>query len=159
MKSLRLKLAAALLLALSVTALAWAADLTITAASTKPSTGAQLDASHYAGEAITAGQPLYVKAADGLCYLADANASSATATVVGIAANGAAIGQPVTYQKAGSMTIGATLTKGEKYCVSATAGKICPFADLTTGDYISELGTASSASVLSVKINVTGIQK
>jgi hypothetical protein len=160
MKTLKLKLAAALLLALSLSAGLWAADLTITAASCVPATtGAQFDISHVAGEAITAGQPVYVKAADSKLYKADANASSATAAAVGIAVCNAAAGQPCAFQKGGDLTIGGTMTKGAIYYVSETAGGICPEADLMAGDYVTQLGYAKSTTVLTVRVNATGVQK
>ena len=46
------------------------------------------------------------------------------------------------------ITIGATLTAGTAYYLSATAGGICPFADLGAGDRVIFLDIAKSTSVL-----------
>lgn len=102
-----------------------------------------------AGEAITAGQTVYKKASDGKMYKADANASSATAECKGIATCDAnAAGVAVSWQKSGTLTIGAaaSITAGATYFVSATAGGICPEADLTTGHYVTYLGVGNSAN-------------
>src|SRR3954467_13132210 len=101
------------------------ANLTVTAASVLASSTA-LKLQGIAGETITAGQPLYKNAtASNRLKLADANASAATSAVVGIALNSASAGQPVTYvYDDNAFTPGATLTVGQAYCVSATAGAI-----------------------------------
>ena len=69
------------------------ADISVTAASVVAASGDQKTLN--AGEAITAGQVVYIKA-DGLFWLADANASALTAAHYGVAINNAAAGQPVT---------------------------------------------------------------
>jgi len=114
-----------------------------------------------AGEAILAGQSVYSDSTDSnKIKLADCNASAATATAVGLAANSApAAGQPVSYLTDGDMTMNAVLVQGEIYLVSATAGGISPEADIvTTDDYVSIIGVAKSTTVLSIKINNSGNQ-
>jgi hypothetical protein len=49
------------------------------------------------------------------------------------------------------------MTVGETYLVSDTAGGIMPVADRDTGDYVTRLGTASSATQLDLAIEATGI--
>lgn len=134
------------------------ADLTITVANVVPGTGATQQ-SGTAGEAITIGQCVYLKAADGKIYKAQADGTAGEAAAVGIATTtAAAAGQPISYQTSGTLAFGAILTKGEIYLVSATAGGIAPEADIvTTGHYVSILGVASSTSNLSVKLNASGI--
>lgn len=51
----------------------------------------------------------------------------------------------------------ALLTKGETYYLSHNAGKICPFADLVTGDTVVELGRAKTTSQFQVSVRNTGI--
>lgn len=111
------------------------ANLSVTAASVLASATA-LTGAGIAGATITAGQPIYKDTADSnKLKLADANASAATAVVEGIALNGAATGQPVSFVYQDDVfTPGGTLVVGETYVVSATAGSLCPIADLTTGD-------------------------
>jgi hypothetical protein len=134
----------------------YAADLSVTAANVVPASGYQF-VDGTAGETITAGQPLYLKASDTRYWKADSDASSATATVIGIALNGSSAGQPVRVQTGGDINIGATLTVGEIYVLSATAGAICPEGDLVTDDFVSILGVATTASNLKLRVFVSGV--
>lgn len=137
--------------------LAPAADITITAANVIPGAGATYHEGT-AGATITAGQPVYLDSADGKLKLADANAASAdAATVKGIALQGASAGQPLKTQTSGPITIGATVTQGTIYVLSATAGGIAPAADLATGHRVTVLGVATSASVLQLQITSSGV--
>jgi hypothetical protein len=129
---------------------AFAADLTVTAANVLPGANAVL-VTGTAGEAITAGQELYKKAADLKWYKADCNAVSAEARVAkGVALTGSAAGQSVVVETSGQITIGATLTAGTVYYLSGTAGAIRPAADNTTGDYPQVVGMALSTTVLQI---------
>ena len=133
------------------------ADITVTATSvTKDTTaGANVQTgSGIAGETITAGQPLYLDTSvtPNVLKKADANASVLTKEVVGIALNGGSVNQVITYVKSGRVNIGATMTAGASYFLSATAGGICPVGDLATGMWNVLLGTAYSATVLEVSI-------
>jgi len=53
--------------------------------------------------------------------------------------------------------VGTTMAIGETYYAGATAGEINPDADVTTGWYVSRLGTAASATQLDLSIKATGI--
>ena len=55
------------------------------------------------------------------------------------------------------LTITATVTAGVAYYLSATAGGICPVADLGSGDYPVFLGFATSSSVLALRIVESGV--
>lgn len=133
------------------------ADLSITAASVVAGAGARTRAGT-AGATITAGQAVYLDNADQKWKLADADsATAAVRTPGGIALNGASNGQPITVLTSGPVTIGATLTAGVAYYLSDTPGGIAPVGDLTTGDYPCILGMATSASVLEVKIQPSGV--
>lgn len=121
------------------------ADLSITAANVLKSTDAQTEEG-IAGATITAGQAVYKDSSDSdKLKLADADAV-ASAAGVGIALHGAAAGQPLRYQKGGIITPGATLTKGEHYFVSTTAGGLCPLADLASGDFPTRMMQAISTT-------------
>lgn len=122
------------------------ADLTITAANVVHDINA-VYATGTAGATITAGQALYLDSGTSTLKLADANASQAAATCVGISLHGASSGQPIKYQISGDITIGATITVGGIYVVSATAGGIAPVADLTTGMYTTVLLIGRTASI------------
>lgn len=132
------------------------ADLSVTAASVVSVDGGKSSA--LAGEAITAGQSVYVKASDGRVYKAQADGTVAEAEATGIALNGGATGQPIQYQTDGTLTIGATTAKGVAYVVSAAAGGVCPIGDLTSGQYITFLGYATNISGgFALMKKVTGI--
>lgn len=133
------------------------ADLTITAASVVSSASTTKDGT--AGEAITAGQAVYLKSSDGLLWKAQADGSAAEGAAVGIALNGGAAGQPIKYQYAGDITIGATVAVGILYCVSAAAGGICPSADLASSDYVTLLGIGKTAAIITMGLNAFGIEK
>lgn len=110
-------------------------------------------------ETVGAGQPLYLNSS-GKYALADADNSAATAEVSAIAMTpGVLDGFGVVATRGPVILVGATLTVGEAYIVSTTAGGIKPESDAkTTGDYISEIGRASSSSQLDLDFNATGIQ-
>lgn len=134
------------------------ADLSITAANVAV-TGGSESVAGTAGAAITAGQVLYRDASDGTYKLADADSATVAArSPAGIALNSAAAGQPVRVHIRGPVTIGATIAGGTAYFLSATAGGICPAADLAAGDYPTIVGIARSASVLDVRFHESGFE-
>jgi hypothetical protein len=124
-----------------------AADLTITASSFLASPAAKQQIGP-AGAAVTIGQPVYFDATSATWKLADANASAATATVLGIAGSAAAIGQQfIIITEDPALTLGATLSMTAPiYCLSGNAGGIAPVADLTTGWYPSVILIATSTT-------------
>ncbi len=133
------------------------ADISITAANVVGQGGAKTT-SGVAGAAVTAGQVGYLDATTGTWKLADNNSATAAArSPQGIFLNSAASGQPVKVATSGPVTIGGTLTAGVAYYLSATAGGICPVADLTTGHYPTIVGIATSTTVLSVKFHESGV--
>jgi len=132
-------------------------DLTITAANVAKGANAVTEQG-IAGETITAGQTVYRSSTTSKYMKADSNSGTAEAkTARGIALNGAADGQPLMIQKAGEITIGATLTAGAAYYLSETAGGIQPAADLGSGENVCLLGLAKSTSVLVLDIQAPGV--
>lgn len=131
------------------------ADVSVTAASVRKGANATTETGT-AGETITAGQVVYKDAADGEYKLADCNLTLGLATAVGISLCGAGDGQPLVIQTSGDINVGGTLTAGEIYVVSASAGGIGIDSELTTGDYITVLGVADSTSNLPLHIQVSG---
>lgn len=135
-------------LALTAVALP-AVDLTITAASVVPGARANyVKGGTIAGATITAGQLLYLDSTSGTYKLADADASAATANVVGYAANSASAGQYVgVVTDDDDMTVGATLsTATPLYVLSATAGGYSPSASIAAGMYPCVVLTAKSTT-------------
>lgn len=132
------------------------ADLSITATSVVPGTATVLGTAT-AGETIAAGETVYIKASDSRAWKAQCDGTTEESTVVGVALNGGAAGQPIRYQQAGAMTIGATTVKTTTYMLSALAGKICPQADLVSTNKIVRVGYATGvAGEFVVDIKVTG---
>jgi hypothetical protein len=134
------------------------ADLTVTAASVLKGTGA-ITETLIAGAAITAGQSVYKDTSDSnKAKLADADSATAAArTYYGTALNGASTGQPVVVQTGGPITIGATVAVGVAYYLSDTAGGICPFADLESGDYPTIIGIGISTTQILIKPIAAGV--
>jgi len=110
------------------------------------------------GEAVTAGMPLYRKAADGRYYKADAN-DAATHAAEGIALNGGAAGQPgfLVYED-DDFTPGCALAVGDILVVGAgAAGDVAPSTDLAVGWYPTILGVAKSAAKMVLKPIAAGV--
>lgn len=131
------------------------ADLSVTASDVVAVSGSTVTEDGTAGATITAGQVVYKDTTDSnKLKLADASAE-ATAAVCGVAMHGATSGQPLKYAVAGNLTF-STMTVGETYQVSATAGAIAPVADIST-NYVSFVGYASTATNLVLMLRASGI--
>ena len=97
----------------------------------------------YFGSTAVPGDMLYKDSSDGLWKLADNDsATSAAKTPQAMALNGGVSGQPVKVAKSGPVSMGAILTAGASYYLSSTAGKICPLADIGTGETATFIGIA-----------------
>lgn len=132
------------------------ADISVTATSVLKGTNAKTGRG-IAGATVTAGQPIYRDSSDNNeLKPADANASDATATVIGIALHGSSDGQPLEYITEGNLTFNAVLTSGTVYVASATAGGIAPVADLTTGWRTTILGVGTSTTNMYLSIFPSG---
>ena len=110
------------------------------------------------GEAVTNGQPVYLKAADGKYWrcLID---TAAEAACVGVALTGNSTdGWGVIALSGASINLGATLVVAEVYALGSTAGTIAPESDLTTtGKFPCILGYAQTASILALNIQAAGV--
>lgn len=110
------------------------------------------------GATVAAGQPLYQDLTDSEFKLADVNLSEASANVLGISVTpGVDGGNGFLAISGGIVLVGAAMAVGETYYAGPTAGQIIPDADLTTGDRVTRLGVASSATILELSIRATGI--
>jgi len=137
------------------------ADLTVTATSVIKGSNVTNIQTKTAGEAIDAGEVVYLDTTTSTMKLADADSGTtldAVRTPIGIALNSAGTGQPLTYMTSGDVTLGAILTAGTAYYLSGTAGKICPLADVAAGDDVVALGLAKSTSVLALNIQAPGVE-
>jgi hypothetical protein len=132
------------------------ADLSITAASVVAGSGAKTE-DGTAGATITAGQVVYKDSADNKFKLADNDsATAAVRSPYGISLNGASNGQPLRVLTSGPITIGATTVVGVVYCLSSTAGAICPVADIAAGDYNTIVGIGTSVTSIDVRFHEAG---
>lgn len=134
------------------------ADLTITPANIVPGSNANIKRA-ISAVAIGAGKSVYIDPVTKLAGLADNNTGTvADHNAVGVSVNASAVaGQPIDYISDGDLAFGAILTKGATYCVSGTAGGICPQADVVTGMELVILGVASSTSNLQVGVRDTNV--
>lgn len=134
------------------------ADITITPANVLKGSDAKVERSKNAGATITAGQIVYLDSDTDKWKLADANgATAALAVARGVALNNASDGQPLHVQEEGQITIGGTVVVGTIYVLSATAGGICPAADLATGHRTTILGVGITAAIIDLQIHVSGV--
>lgn len=136
------------------------ADISITAANVIFVSGTKHN-SNTAGETITAGHMVYLKASDSKWWKADNNVDQATSgygVQTGIALHGAAAGQPLVVQTTGDITIGATVAVGVVYVLSTTAGGLAPHADLVSTNYITYGGYAITTGRLRMINAATGLQ-
>jgi len=131
------------------------ADLVITAANVVKTSG--VVATGTSGATITAGMAIYVDSADAV-QISHAVTSATTAAVDGIALNAASSGQPIDYLKAGGvLNLGTTLTIAKPYVLS-TAGLIAPVDDLLTADYVTIIGVATTAALITLTLDASGVQ-
>ncbi len=95
---------------------------------------------------------------DGKLNAAD-NSTPLNAKAEGILLGEADAGSLGVFAGNGATIIVAGLTQGTAYYVSSTAGDIEPEADIQTGEFITLLGVATSATELKLTIVQTGIAK
>lgn len=108
-----------------------------------------------AGEAFAAGS--VVRLSSG-ALVQSANDTQANSQVDGIALSTAvAAGQPIWYAPPGAKLTTSGLTKGVAYYLDV-AGDLCPFADLSTGEWITLVGIAESATVLRLFLQPLNVQ-
>lgn len=133
------------------------ADQTVTAAEVLPLSDTQsIDGTF--GATITAGQVVYKNSSDGEWYLADTDASVTAAAAVGIALCGGGNGQPGKIAIGGTIDPGFTVTVGQIYVLSGTAGAIQLDSDLAQNDWVTLIGVGLTASTLKLNIYASGVQ-
>jgi hypothetical protein len=114
-----------------------------------------------AGEAINAGEFVYLDPSDGKARKAEGDATVDKAKVAGIAVNSAVSGQPVSYVASGEVTVDATafLSVGLLLVLSPTAGKCMDVGDLVNTQYVTVIGWSTAANKLKVNLAHSGIQR
>lgn len=136
------------------------ADFTINAADVVPVTTDDDNPAVFedliAAEAIDAGESVY-KDTNGEAALTDADAA-ASAVARGMAVNSAADGQPVRIMRSGLVDVTSNASaQGKVALLSTTAGKLCPTADLASGDYVNIAAVFVSNTRLKLMFQNTGI--
>ena len=131
------------------------ADLVSVAASVVKYTGART-ATGIAGETIVAGQALYLSGSPAVLMKAS-DVSAAAAACVGIALNGGAVNQPITYLISGGINLGCAVAVGIPYGATDTAGGIGAISERATADYLTILGIATTTSRIEVNIRQGGV--
>lgn len=129
------------------------AELSITALQVLP--GADADFFQgIAGQAVTAGQAVYLDVLTNRLRLADANGSQDSAEVVGLALHEAAAEQPLRIQTAGTLTLGAGAApvSSTVYILGANPGGIAPVADKLSGWYTTILGVGAPNNTLKMSV-------
>lgn len=132
-------------------------DVTL-AVTIKPAVGAVVRDGCISYEQIDAGCAVY-KRSDGKWAKSRANAA-ATSLVDGVAVSTAeGADQRFSVVETGDLTT-TGLTQGQTlYLSAATAGKLAPEADLTTGNYVTIVGVSKSTTAFSVHPFNTGATK
>ncbi len=131
------------------------ADLVVVAANVQP-TGSTVTRRGIAAVAITAGDSVYVDSS-GEIDLCENDQTAVEAACRGVALNDAAANQPVEYATGGEVNMGSILSAGQVYVVGAGAGGIAPEADPGTGNFVTVIGVATSATNLKLGINQSGV--
>lgn len=132
------------------------ADITITAASVIAGANAIIVYSNRSGATIAQGAQVYLDPVTNKWKIADANGSG-TRQAQGTALNAASDGQPLAVQTGGDITIGATIVAGTTYCLSATAGAVCPQVDVASGSDVVIVGLGKSTTVMSLRYATPGV--
>jgi hypothetical protein len=136
------------------------ADLSPTAANVVAEDGAVSKTEQIAGASLAAGDWVYMDTANNNeMKLAQADGTALEATVYGMCLNSAASGQPVIVARSGDVDFGCVITVAAVYVLSATAGKICPVADLSSSSYLSVVGFGTAADNLRIDITNAGVEK
>jgi hypothetical protein len=137
------------------------ATITITKGNVIPSSVGSRNSGN-AGEAIVAGEFIYLKSSDNSWYKADCTtlekSGNNSPQNLRMALADAGVGQPIVFAEPGSLiTVGSVLAKGIWYVLSATAGKLANHGDLTTGQFSVNMGYAPTASTFFFNPQTTGI--
>lgn len=131
------------------------ADLSITAANVAVGSASTPTKIKQAGEAITQGMAVY-KATDTKYYKCDADAL-VSSVCDGIALTPAntdgyfLLAEPSSTPGVSLVNLGASLTAGLAYYISTTPGGICVVADLSTGDFATLVGFATSSTLIDLR--------
>lgn len=135
------------------------ADLSITGANVGVAASATKVTVIEASEAITRGQAVYRDGTNSNKAKKAVNTASASTAVYGIAiSESAADGDFIAVATSGTIISGGSMTKGQLYYLSSTAGALMPYGDLTSSDYINGVYRATSTTEAVLIFENKGIQ-
>ena len=122
------------------------ADVTLVTANKRASNG-------IGGATLGAGAFVYLDTGTSR-YKGAINSSAAAAKCAGVLLDPTTDGNNCTFasQEGSEIDLGATLTEGTWYCISSTAGKIHPFADLASAEQLVWVGYGNSSGNLMLYI-------
>ncbi len=110
-----------------------------------------------AGEAISAGTPVYLDTTTNKVMAADVSAT-ASAQVIGVALTNANADEDyIAIVNAGDIVSGGTMVKGQMY-YALQSGGVGLFSDLISGDEVTAIYRAISTSVARVNVEVSGVE-
>ena len=144
------------------------ADISITPANVvRGGTSADVvNRAYNAGATVTAGQAVYLDtAASPMAWkLAQCDGTSIESgygdgVEFGIALHAASSGQPLAVQTDGTITIGGTVVATTEYVVSATAGGICPAADLASTNKYTRIGYGTTTAIIAIHKRASNVAK
>ena len=129
--------------------------LTITAANVEIASGDRPQVKQ-AGEAISAGTPVYIDLTTNKVMIADVSAT-ASAQVYGIAVTNCNADEDyIVVARSGDIVTGATMVKGQLY-YALQSGGIGLFSDLVSSDEVTAVYRAISTSTARVNVEASGV--
>jgi hypothetical protein len=140
-------------------AFAPAANLAITAAEVLPTSSTE-STQGISGAVIAAGDIVWFDSSSTTWKLFDGNDTSNNTGTPRVALTSALVaGQPITVATGQDITIGATAaaSTGIVYVASTTAGKMCPAADLATGNRVTIIGVGKATAKLQLVLSNSGV--
>ena len=109
------------------------------------------------GEAVDRGEVGYLKGSDSKYWLAQCDVDDESAAAAVLFHSAASTDGWAIAQRTGKVELGAVLTQGVLYYLSATPGKIAPVADIATGQRLTTVIRAIDGTTAQLQFGATGI--
>ena len=110
------------------------------------------------GDTIAAGDVVYLDSSNNKVKPAECDGTQSQARAIGIAYEAGVDNDTKFICTSGYIDVGAALSIGDSYVVSANAGKIAAVADLGSGHYVTHLGYAVSTDEINLRPYAEGVQ-
>ncbi|MBK8915047.1 MAG: hypothetical protein IPM64_10695 [Phycisphaerales bacterium] len=112
-----------------------------------------------AGEALVAGEFVYLNPADGKARKAMTGGALDLTRVAGMAVNSAVAGQPVSLSATGEVTVNSAFSlAGQLLVLSGTAGRCMDATDLEIGQHLTVIGWSTAANKLRLNLAASGVK-